>query len=102
VVAYKWLAEVFEPTIAAVPTELSAKLEPAEVFHQVLEHRWFMSEKAGRDVGLSEAIESYVADVLPHQPDERNVMSEVTDPSAEIPILDDPPPPSSDDPPPER
>jgi Domain of unknown function (DUF4032)/Lipopolysaccharide kinase (Kdo/WaaP) family len=74
VVAFKWLAEVFEPTIAAVPDDLSAKLEPAEVFHQVLEHRWFMSEETGHDVGLAEAIESYVADVLPLQPDERNVM----------------------------
>jgi hypothetical protein len=83
VMAYKWLAEVFEPTIASVPPELSAKLEPAEVFHQVLEHRWFMSEEAGHDVGLTEAIESYVADVLPFQPDERNVM-----PAAET----DPPP----------
>ncbi len=100
VVAYKWLAEVFEPTIAAVPPELSAKLEPAELFHQVLEHRWFMSEHLARDVGLSEAIESYVADVLPHQPDERNVMhaGEVTDPSSDIPILED----SSEPPPTEK
>ena len=46
------LAEVFEPTIAAVPPELSEKLEPAELFHQLMEHRWFMSERAGQDVGL--------------------------------------------------
>ena len=94
VVAYKWLAEVFEPTFAAVPPELSAKLDPAELFHQVMEHRWFMSERAGHDVGLAETIASYVANVLPFQPDERNVMSEPTDPSAEIPTdhTTEPPP----------
>jgi hypothetical protein len=95
IVAYKWLAEVFEPTIAAVPPELAGKLEPAEVFHQVMEHRWFMSERAGSDVGLADAIVSYVANVLPFQPDERTVMpapdaAEITDPAATIPI--DPPP----------
>ena len=74
VMAFKWLAEVFEPTIAAVPPELSRKLEPAEVYHQVMEHRWFLSETTGSDVGLAEACQSYVENVLPYQPDERNVM----------------------------
>ena len=45
-----------------------------------------MPEEQARDVGLTEAIASYVSDVFPHQPDERNVMPEVTDPAAEIPI----------------
>jgi Domain of unknown function (DUF4032)/Lipopolysaccharide kinase (Kdo/WaaP) family len=74
IVAYRWLAEVFEPTIAAIPLELRGKLEPAEVYHQVLEHRWFLSEEAGRDVGMREAVRSYVDHVLSHQPDERNVV----------------------------
>ena len=42
--AHSWLANVFEPTISAVPMELRRKLEPAEIFHEVLEHRWYMSE----------------------------------------------------------
>ena len=73
-VAYRWLAEVFEPTIAAIPPELREKLEPAEVYHQVLEHRWFLSEESGRDVGMREAVRSYVDDVLKFQPDERTVV----------------------------
>ncbi len=74
VVAYKWLSEVFEPAIAAVPPELHGKLEAAELFHQILDHRWFLSEEAGRDVGLATAVKSYVDDVLRHVPDERAVI----------------------------
>ena len=69
--AGRWLAEVFEPAIAAVPPELLAKRAPAEIFHELLEHRWFLSEQAGRDVGMDKAIESYVQQVLPQAPDER-------------------------------
>ena len=63
--ARRWLVEVFEPTIAAVPMELRGRLEPAELFHQVLDHRWYLSEAAGRDVGLNEAVKSFVGTVLP-------------------------------------
>ena len=68
VAAYRWLAEVFEPAVAAMPAELRGKLEAAEVFHEILEHRWFLSEQAGEDVGLLAAVDSYVDDVLRHHP----------------------------------
>ncbi|MDO5727207.1 MAG: DUF4032 domain-containing protein [Bowdeniella nasicola] len=70
-VAHDWVNEVFEPTVRAVPRELSRKLEPAEIFHEVLEHRWYMSEQQGRDVPTQEAVASYVANVLPNRADER-------------------------------
>ena len=57
--------DVFEPTIAAVPEALRGRLEPAELFHQVLDHRWYLSEAAGHDVGLGEAVKSFVDTVLP-------------------------------------
>jgi hypothetical protein len=63
-VAARWTEDRFEPTIAAIPPELAAKLEPAELYHQVLEHRWYLSEVAGFDVGLPQTIVSYVASVL--------------------------------------
>ena len=56
--------------VRRIPPELADKLDPVEVFHEVLEHRWFLSEQAGTDVGTAEAAESYVADVLPTVPDE--------------------------------
>jgi len=71
VVASRWRQEVFEPTVAAVPAELQSRLPGAEVFHQVLEHRWFLSEKAGKDVGIEEAVRSYVEKELPKHAPER-------------------------------
>jgi hypothetical protein len=73
--AHRWLAEIYQPVVDAIPPELVGRLAPAEVFHEVLEHRWFLSEKAGKDVGTAEAAESYFATVLPQTP------KEVTTPS---------------------
>jgi len=74
-VAHAWLTNVFEPTIAAVPMELRRKLEPAEIFHEVLEHRWYMSEARQGDVTTEEAIEDYVRNVLPQHWDEESYLS---------------------------
>jgi len=74
VLAYRWLAERFEPAIMAIPTPLRGKLEPAEIFHQILEHRWYLSEQAGKDVGLRDAIKSYIENVLPSTPEERKLL----------------------------
>ena len=71
--ATRWLDDRFEPTIAAIPNDLVDKLEPAEIYHQVLEHRWFISEKAGGDVGMKETVDSYVRDVLAPAPAEQLV-----------------------------
>ena len=55
VAANRWLEEVYDPVIAAIPEDLRGRLPPAEIFHEVLEHRWYMSEAAGRDVGTTAA-----------------------------------------------
>ena len=70
VVAQRWLREVWEPLQALVPAELRGKLEPAEIFHEVLVHRWFLSERAGRSVRLLDAARSYVDTVLTQKPEE--------------------------------
>ncbi|MDY2669252.1 DUF4032 domain-containing protein [Schaalia hyovaginalis] len=68
--AHEWLATVFEPVIAAIPPELGRKLEPAQVFHEFLEHRWYLAQQAGHDLPLDEVIASYVEKVLPTKRDE--------------------------------
>ncbi|MDY5403588.1 MAG: DUF4032 domain-containing protein [Trueperella sp.] len=70
IVAHEWMTTVYEPTIQAVPPELRAKLQPAQLFHEILEHRWFMSERENRDVPMPEAVQSYVREVLTHRRDE--------------------------------
>jgi len=71
--AGRWLNEVFEPAIAAIPPELWGKREAAELYHELLEHRWYQSQRKGRDVGRDEALRSYV-DFLRSLPDERRAV----------------------------
>jgi hypothetical protein len=67
--AFKWLTEVFNPIVNSVPAEHLGRVEPAQLFHEVLEHRWYLSEAAGHDVGLDFACESYISGVLPYRRD---------------------------------
>ncbi|GLW12328.1 LPS kinase [Microtetraspora sp. NBRC 13810] len=76
IVAHRWLAEIFQPTVAAIPAGLRGKLEPAQFFHEVLDHRWFRSEAAGGDIGLAAAVRSYIDNVLVFKPDEQALIGE--------------------------
>lgn len=97
VLAHEWLSNVFEPVILAIPRELQGKLEPAEIFHQVLEHRWYISENAKRDVPLQDAVNSYVVNVLAKRRDEEALITPTTGaielpkgvPSGTIEAIDD-------------
>lgn len=82
-VAHDWLTRIYEPVTRSVPRELRAKLEPAELFHELLEHRWYLSERAGHDMSIEDTVEDYVRTVLPGRPDEVAVVGVDTE---EIPI----------------
>lgn len=71
VAASRWLQNVYEPTIARVPDELRTRREPPELFHEMLRHRDALSREAGHQIGNAEAMDSYVAGVLPGLPEER-------------------------------
>lgn len=73
VVAHRWVTQIFEPVVLGIPQELRRKLEPAEIFHEVLEHRWFMAERERRNIPIEEALTAYIRDVLSHRPDEATV-----------------------------
>jgi hypothetical protein len=68
-VAFKWLTEIFNPIVNSVPAEHLGRVEPAQLFHEVLEHRWYLSEAAGHDVGLELACKTYISEVLPYRRD---------------------------------
>ncbi len=70
VVANRWLNQVYVPVTAIIPRELRRRREPAEAFHEILEHRWYLSEQAGREVDIFDAAHYYIADVLARRPDE--------------------------------
>ena len=78
--AGRWLAEVFEPAIAAVPPELRGKRDAAQLYHELLDHRWYLSERAGQEVPLADAVASYVETVLRQLPDERTLLGSEADP----------------------
>jgi hypothetical protein len=65
VLAHRWVREVFRPTVRAVPQDLRGSMDPAELYHELLEHRWYLSEHAQHDIGLDIAVEDFVAHILP-------------------------------------
>jgi hypothetical protein len=81
-VANRWLTQIFEPIMAMVPPEARGKLEPAEIFHEILVHRWYLSERAGHEVGIFETARDYIDNVLTRRPDEA-VAAEDDDPESD-------------------
>ncbi len=74
---YRWLTERYQPTITAIPEELRGKLSEPEFYVQVMEHLWYLSEKAGQDYGLVNATNHYIDNVLAGLPEEATVLAAV-------------------------
>ena len=47
------------------PDHMRGRVERAQMFHEILENRWYLSEKVGYDVGLEEATDNYCSEILP-------------------------------------
>ena len=70
VAAHRWLTECFEPVVQQIPPELSRKRELAQFYHEVLDYRWYESQRQQREVPHVEAAQGYVRDILAKLPDE--------------------------------
>jgi len=70
-VANRWLTEVYDPIMAMVPPGARGKLEPAEIFHEILVHRWYLSERAGHEVSIFDTARDYIDHVLVTKPEEQ-------------------------------
>ena len=89
-VAHQWLATVFEPVVRAIPKDLKGRLEPAEMFHQMLEHRWYLSQNESREVPLAEAVGSYIDNILRRRRDEATVIDQATGTlTVPLPVIDE-------------
>ena len=75
VVVKQWLSDVFKRVVNQVPENLRGRVAPAQLFHEVLENRWYLGEKLGRDVGLDFATQDYIEKVLPYRMDSGVVIS---------------------------
>ncbi|MCJ8313115.1 MAG: DUF4032 domain-containing protein [Saccharospirillaceae bacterium] len=58
--ARRWLIDIYQTSLDMIAVELRDHLDDAEVFHEILEHRWYISEQQKKDVGTIEATKSYV------------------------------------------
>lgn len=58
VAAYRWLNERWQPAIRKLAPRPGT--DPAELYCQLLEHKWYLSERARRDVGFDAALEDWL------------------------------------------
>ena len=86
--AHEWLITEFEPVIEAVPEELRGKLDPPQIFHEILEHKWYLARQRGKDVPLAEAANAYFTDILSHRRDEEVMVSPPTT-TISLPVISD-------------
>ncbi|MHA7862390.1 DUF4032 domain-containing protein [Tessaracoccus sp. Y36] len=71
VAAHKWLVEVFEPAINRIPADLRSKRDAAQFFHEVLDYRWYQSQRENREVPTADAASGYIHEILTTLPDEQ-------------------------------
>ena len=95
-VANRWLTKIYEPLVALIPDEARGKLEPAQFFHEVLVHRWYLSERAGRPVDIFDTARDYIDNVLGSKPEEALAADE--DPTSDDTDPDETPPDPADAP----
>lgn len=69
-VANRWMTRIYEPIMAMVPAEARGKLEGPEIFHEILVHRWYLSERAGKEIDIFDTARDYIDHVLVTKPDE--------------------------------
>jgi hypothetical protein len=60
VAAYRWLHERYLPAVEKLGRHVRVPEDPCELYCQVLEHKWFLSEREQRDVGHQRALEDYL------------------------------------------
>jgi hypothetical protein len=86
--AHDWLITEFEPTIESCPEDLRGKLDPPQIFHEILEHKWYLARARGQDVTLKEAAHKYYEDVLRHRRDEEVIVNPPTV-TISLPVIKD-------------
>ncbi|MFW9906322.1 MAG: DUF4032 domain-containing protein [Candidatus Thorarchaeota archaeon] len=63
-VVFQWNNENYLPTIKELGL-LNNSAKAPEIYCEVLEHKWFLSEKANRDIGLKMAVKDYIQKYMP-------------------------------------
>ena len=69
-VAARWMNNVYEPIMAMVPADYRGKLEQAEIYHEILVHRWYLSERANFEISIFDAARDFIDTHLSRRRDE--------------------------------
>jgi hypothetical protein len=64
-VAERWRTEVYEPAVERISGVVGPDRDIVQAYCDLLEHKWLLSERAGRDVGMQAAMDSYLASGAP-------------------------------------
>lgn len=68
VAAYNWLENTYHPITSLLENLVREDLTIAELYCQVLEHKWYLSEKAHQDVGHQVAASDFLNKFYPSNP----------------------------------
>lgn len=60
VAAYHWLENIYRPVVERLKPLVDQNMTIPELYCQVLEHKWYLSERAQRDVGHQATVEDYL------------------------------------------
>jgi hypothetical protein len=60
VAANHWLENVYQPTVILLKPLVDENTDVSELYCQLLEHKWFLSEKAQHDVGHQAAASDFI------------------------------------------
>jgi hypothetical protein len=86
VIGPRWLAECFRPGAARAVAALGPTVDPIQAYCDLLEVRWLLSERAGRDVGDDAALEAMASGQVPWE--SAAEMAVVEAPTGSFPSLD--------------
>ncbi|HEY6709963.1 MAG TPA: DUF4032 domain-containing protein, partial [Actinomycetota bacterium] len=76
VAGFRWRTDVFEPGMAKAAAALGDVADPIQAYCDLIEVRWLLSEREGRDVGEQAALEALAARQAPSESAAQMVVAE--------------------------
>jgi tRNA A-37 threonylcarbamoyl transferase component Bud32 len=76
VAGFRWRTDVFEPGMAKAAAALGDVADPIQAYCDLIEVRWLLSERAGRDVGEEAALAALAARQAPSESAAQMVVAE--------------------------
>jgi hypothetical protein len=75
---FRWRTDVFEPGMAKATAALADVADPIQAYCDLIEVRWLLSEREGRDVGEEAALAALAARQAPSESAAQMVVAETS------------------------